>query len=53
VTISVGVASLVPGVDEASDSLIEAADASLYAAKRHGRNAVVAQGSVKIAAAAG
>jgi diguanylate cyclase (GGDEF)-like protein len=41
VTISVGVASLVPGAGERPERLIEAADAGLYAAKRNGRNAAV------------
>jgi len=39
VTISVGVSMLKPGDD--TDSLIERADACLYAAKRNGRNRVV------------
>jgi diguanylate cyclase (GGDEF)-like protein len=42
VTISVGVASLRPAPGEAAGTLIEAADAALYAAKRRGRNTVVA-----------
>jgi diguanylate cyclase len=41
VTISVGVAMLKPGDD--TDSLIERADACLYAAKRAGRNRVVCE----------
>ncbi len=51
VTISVGVASLVPGVAEDAEQLIEAADIALYAAKRRGRNAVVAHGAVVLAEA--
>jgi diguanylate cyclase (GGDEF)-like protein len=42
VTISVGVASLVPDHRQAAADLVEAADNALYAAKRRGRNAVVA-----------
>ena len=41
VTISVGVSMLKPGDD--TDSLIERADACLYAAKRNGRNRVIAK----------
>jgi diguanylate cyclase len=41
VTISVGVAMLKPGDD--TDSLIERADACLYAAKRNGRNRVICE----------
>ena len=49
VTISIGVASLVPGVAEDAEQLVEAADIALYAAKRRGRNAVVAHGAVVLA----
>lgn len=38
VTVSVGVASLVPGDDDSPMELIEAADEALYQAKRRGRN---------------
>jgi diguanylate cyclase (GGDEF)-like protein len=40
VTISIGVASLAPGGAEGPQSLIEAADSGLYAAKRNGRDMV-------------
>jgi len=40
VTISVGVASCVPRVGESSSSLVQAADAAMYKAKRAGRNRV-------------
>lgn len=46
VTVSIGVASLTPRADMAAERLIEAADAALYAAKRQGRNAVVASAEV-------
>lgn len=42
VTVSIGVAALVPGSQDDAESLVEAADAGLYSAKHHGRNAVVA-----------
>ena len=41
-TISIGVASLDPQPSEQAGILVEAADAALYAAKRNGRNTVVA-----------
>jgi diguanylate cyclase len=48
VTISVGVSMLKPG--DTSDSLIERADACLYAAKRGGRNRVVCEADPEYAA---
>jgi diguanylate cyclase len=48
VTISVGVSMLKPGDD--TDSLIERADACLYAAKRNGRNRVVCEADPEFAA---
>src|SRR5215813_4206091 len=53
VTVSIGIASIVPSVAEHSDRLVEAADAGLYAAKRRGRNTVVVHGTVELAVAAG
>lgn len=40
VTISVGVASVVPGRDDASSALLRSVDQALYAAKNSGRNRV-------------
>jgi diguanylate cyclase (GGDEF)-like protein len=51
VTISIGVASMEPGAGGDPERLIEAADAGLYAAKRGGRNAVVAHGAIEFAQA--
>jgi diguanylate cyclase len=48
VTISVGVSMLKPGED--TDSLIERADACLYAAKRAGRNRVICEADPEYAA---
>ena len=42
VTISVGVNALVPGNGQPAADLVETADNALYAAKRRGRNAVIA-----------
>jgi diguanylate cyclase (GGDEF)-like protein len=47
VTVSIGVASAVPARLAGAKDLIEAADASLYAAKRRGRNNVVEHGFVR------
>ena len=40
-TVSVGVAAMVPGSDTSSKVLVASADKSLYQAKREGRNRVV------------
>jgi diguanylate cyclase (GGDEF)-like protein len=42
VTISIGVASVVPVKGDSAQRLVETADAGLYEAKRRGRNMVVA-----------
>jgi len=44
VTVSIGIESAVPDGFQTSADLVEAADNALYAAKRHGRNNVVAHG---------
>jgi diguanylate cyclase (GGDEF)-like protein len=46
VTISIGVESVVPAQDRPAADLVEAADGALYAAKRCGRNTVVAHAPV-------
>lgn len=49
VTVSVGVAALEPAPDQPAEHLIEAADTGLYAAKRRGRDAVVAHAPIVLA----
>lgn len=48
ITISLGVATLRPG--DTAQSLLERADACLYAAKRHGRNRVICETDPEMAA---
>ena len=51
VTISVGVAALVPGADDAPERLVEVADTALYIAKRRGRNTVIVHDAMALATA--
>jgi diguanylate cyclase (GGDEF)-like protein len=51
VSVSIGLASMVPNLGDRAQSLIEAADVGLYAAKRGGRNAVIAHSDIELAAA--
>jgi diguanylate cyclase (GGDEF)-like protein len=47
-TVSIGVAAFHPAPGARSQALVEAADAALYAAKRRGRNTVVAHEPVRL-----
>lgn len=40
VSVSIGVAAMVPGQERSADALVARADAALYEAKRQGRNRV-------------
>jgi len=51
VTLSVGIETFAPEETASEQALIEAADAALYEAKRHGRNTVAARAAPALAEA--
>ena len=53
VTVSIGVACMLPSEGQRPGDLIEAADAALYAAKHRGRNTVVEHGFIRLVDEAG
>ena len=44
ITVSIGIATIVPGAHDTQDALVDLADARLYAAKNGGRNRIVGSG---------